>query len=78
MKFKVLIVFIFLNNYIIFLYSVIIVIIIAIIDNIPMSKTELNPVSGIGLGIKRPFKLRKKLSPIFKLFFALGNIRKTA
>ena len=52
--------------------------IIPMIEIIPISKTELNPVSGIGLGINNPFKFKKKLSPKLILLLALGNILNTA
>ena len=60
------------------LFAQILVTIITIMETIPISKIELKPASGIGFGIKRPFKLRKTLSLKFILFFALGNILNTA
>ncbi len=43
-----------------------------------VSKTELKPASGIGLGKNKPLRLRKKLSPALRLFLALGKTLKTA
>ena len=52
--------------------------IIAIIANKKVIKTELKPASGIGFGKNKPLRFKKKLSPAWKLFFALGKILKTA
>ena len=48
------------------------------IEKIPTNKIELKPASGIGFGRNNPLRFRKKLSPKLTLFFALGNILKTA